>query len=98
MNVSVGFLGEPALLRNSLILTGATLRTFSTVVSDCLRPEAFVHCAVATKSPLKASGPAVTLKVALTLAPGSMGPAIVADVSDLPATREVHCLGTAMLN
>src|ERR1017187_7323988 len=87
-----------ALMRNSLILTGLTFRTFSAVISDCVRPLAFVHEALPTRSPLKAAGPEVTLKVALTLAPGATGPAIVTDVSVLPGTTEVHCLGTVMLN
>src|SRR5580693_6709357 len=89
-----------ALMRNSLILIGLTLRTFSAVVSDCVPPRVgFVHEALPTRSPLKAAGPEVTLKVALTLAPGATGPAIVTDVLDVPATTEVHCLlGTEMLN
>src|ERR1035438_8343815 len=88
-----------ALLLNSLILTGLTLRTFSAMVSDCgpLRV-GLVHETLPTRSPLKAAGPEVTLKVALTLAPGATGPAIVFDVSVLPGTTEVHCLGTLMLN
>src|ERR1017187_10745593 len=57
---------------NSLILTGKALRTFSTILSDCL-PLALVHETSATMSPLKAVCPEVTLKVALTLAPGATG-------------------------
>ena len=38
------------------------------------------------------------MKVALTLAPGATGSAIVADVLVLPETKEVHCLGAEMLN
>ena len=78
-------------MRNSLILIGLTFRTFSAVVSDCFAPFAFVHEALPTRSPLKAAGPEVTLKVALTLAPGATGPAIVTDVSAVPATTAVHC-------
>ena len=52
----------------------------------------FVHEALPTRSPLKAAGPEVTLKVALTLAPGATGSAIVVDVSVVPETTEVHCL------
>ena len=80
-------------MRNSLILIGLTFRTFSAVVSDCVLPLAwFVHEALPTRSPLKAAGPEVTLKVALTLAPGATGSAIVIDVSVVPGTTEVHCL------
>src|ERR1044071_3433683 len=87
-------------VRNSLILMGLTFRTFSTVVSDFLPPfVGFVHEALPTRSPLKATGPEVTLKVALTLAPGATE-SNVADVSVvLPLTKEVHCLvGTEMLS
>src|ERR1700691_4312576 len=103
MNEFVEFVVEPSLTRNSLILTGLTFRTFSAVVSECVLPAVppevgFVHEALPTRSPLKAAGPEVTLKVALTTAPGATGPAIVFDVSVAPATKEVHCLGTEMLN
>ena len=100
MNESVELAGEPELMRNSLILTGLTFRTFSAVVSDCFAPlVGFVHEALPTRSPLKAAGPEVTLKVALTLAPGATGSANVFDVSVVPATTEVHSLlGTEMLN
>ena len=40
----------------------------------------------------------MTLKVALTLAPGATGSAIVSDVLVVPWTTAVHCLGTEMLN
>ena len=98
MNEFVGLAGEPALMRNSLILIGLTFRTFSAVVSDCVLPFAFVHEALPTRSPLKAAGPEVTLKVALTLAPGATGSANVFDVSVAPETTEVHPAGTEMLN
>src|ERR1017187_4491914 len=99
MNESVGLVGEPALMRNSLILIGLTFRTFSAVVSECFPPFAgFVHETLPTRSPLKAAGPEVTLKVALTLAPGATGSTNVFDVWVAPATKEVHCLGTEMLN
>src|ERR1700724_282877 len=101
MNEFVGL--APALMRNSLILIGLTFRTFSAVVADCVLPAVppevvFVHDALPTMSPLKAAGPEVTLKVALTLAPGATGPAMVADVLAPPVTNEGHCLGTEMLN
>src|SRR5579863_7914984 len=98
MNEFVGFSG--ALMRNSLILTGLTFRTFSAVDSACVLPVVWlVHEALPARSPLKAAGPEVTLKVALTLAPGATGPAIVSDVLVVPETTEVHCLlGTERLN
>src|ERR1700723_1369960 len=104
MNEFVELAGEPALMRNSLILIGLTFRTFSAVVSECVPPAVppeagFVHEALATRSPLKAAGPEVTLKVAVTLAPGATGSAIVTEVLAPPGTKEVHCLlGTEMLN
>src|SRR4051794_9148746 len=87
-------------MRNSLILMGLTFRTFSTVLSACFAPLAwFVHWAVPARSPLKNAGPDVSLNVALTLAPGATGSAIVTDVLLVPGTTEAHCLlGTEMLN
>ena len=92
--------GEPELMRNSLIFTGLTLRTFSAVVSTCFSPLVeFVHTALPTKSPLKAASPGVTLKVALTLAPGATGSVNVFDVSFVSATSDVHCtLGGEILS
>src|SRR5262249_16616323 len=73
---------------------------FSAAVSDCFVPVAwFVHEALATRSPLKAAGPEVTLKVALTLAPGATASEKVFDVPLPPAAVEFHCLpGNEMLN
>jgi hypothetical protein len=74
-------------------LIGLTFRTFSTVLSDCLLP--FVdHEALPTKSPLKAAGPEVSLKVALTLPPGATGAAVVV----APEAAAVHPLGAERLN
>src|SRR5215472_14326085 len=87
-----------ALTRNSLILIGLTFRTFSAVVSDCVLPEWFVHEALPTRSPLKGAGPEVILKVAVTLAPGATGSVNIFDFSVVPGTKEVHCVGTEMLN
>src|SRR5437867_1072694 len=99
MNESVELVGEPALMRNSLILIGLTFRTFSAVVSDSFAPLVwFVHWALPARSPLKAAGPEVTLKVALTLAPGATGSTVVTVVLVAPGTKDVHCLGTEMLN
>src|ERR1051325_3647577 len=99
MNESVELVLEPALIRNSLILTGLTFRTFAGVFSDCFAPLAwFVHWALPARSPLKAAGPEVTLKVALTLAPGATGSANVFDVWVVPGTTEVQLPGTEMLN
>src|ERR1039458_7890718 len=99
MKELVGLPGDPELMRNSLILTGLALRTFSAVVSDCGFPVAWlVHAALATRSPLKGAGPEVTLKLALTLAPGATGSAKVFTISLPPETKAVHCLpGTARL-
>src|SRR5690349_12901246 len=99
MNEPVGLGGEPELVANSLILIGLTLRTFSTVLSDCVWPLAWlVHEAMATRSPLKIARPEVILNVALTFSPGATGPGNVLDVSVPPETTEVHPLGTEMLN
>ena len=97
MNALVGLVLVPT--RNSLILIGLTLRTFSAVVTLCLAPFAeFVHAALPIRSPLKGAGPEVTLKVALTLAPGATE-SNVCDVWVVPGTKEVHCLlGTEMLS
>src|ERR1017187_3653454 len=84
---------------NSLILIGLTFRTFSAVVSDSFPPlVGFVHQTRPTRSPLKAAGPEVTLKAALTLVPGATGSAKAFDVSVVPEARAVHPLGTKMLN
>src|SRR6266702_2440479 len=97
MNALVGLVLVPA--RNSLILIGLTLRTFSVVIPDCFAPfVGFVHAALPIRSPLKGAGPEVTLKVALTLAPGATE-SNVCDVSVVPGMKEVHCLlGTEMLS
>src|SRR4051812_22876998 len=97
MNAFVGLALVPA--RNSLILIGPTLRTFSVVVSERLAPFiGFVHDALPIRSPLKTACPEVTLKVALTLAPGATE-SNVCDVSVVPGMTEVHCLfGTVMLS
>src|SRR5690348_6160963 len=93
-------LEEPEARRNSLILTGVTFRTFSTAVPNWFAPPLeLVHEALATRSPLKAAGPEVTLNVAFTLAPGATGSENFFEVSLLPETTEVHCLfGTARLS
>src|SRR5215469_3097672 len=96
MNELVGLVLVPA--RNSLILIGLTFRTFSAVVVNCLPPRVgFVHAALPIRSPLKGSGPEVTWKVALTLAPGATE-ANVCDAWPVPGMTEVHPLGTAMLS
>src|SRR5579859_5832720 len=100
MKEFVELLGEPELMRNSLILIGRTFRTFSVIISNCFLPLAgFVHETFPTRSPSKAAAPEVTLKVALTLAPGATGSANDFEVWVVPATKEVHCLlGTEMLS
>src|ERR1017187_6202602 len=93
MNELVGFAGEPVLMRNSLILTGLTLRTFSAIAAtDCF--PSLVQEALPTRSPLKAAGPEVNLNVALTLAPGAIGSAN--EVA--PEATAVQPFGAEMLN
>src|SRR5947208_1055144 len=75
MKALVGLAGSP--IRNSLMRTGLTLRTFSTAVSDRVRPSAR-HEALPVRSPLKAALAGVTLKVARTLAPGAIEAKLVA--------------------
>src|SRR5271169_4858190 len=87
----------PELMRYSLILTGLTFLTFSVADSECVFPLEPVQERLATRSPLKAAGPEVTLKVALTLAPGATGPANVFEVW-LASPTTVHCLGAEILN
>src|SRR5471032_213882 len=89
MNDSAG------LAANSLILTGLTFRAFSSAVSVCVWPFADQE-ALAIRSPLKAAVPEVTLKVAVTLAPGATGSAKVFEVSVPPETTEVQPDGTEM--
>src|ERR1041385_3257300 len=97
MNALVGLSLVP--VRNSLILIGLTLRTFSVVVSDCLAPVVrFVHETTPRRSPLKAPGPEVTVKTALTVSPGATRPNFI-DFWVVPGTNEVqNRAGTAMLN
>src|ERR1043166_8379250 len=92
MNEFVELVVEPSLTRNSLILTGLTFRAFWAVVSDCVLPLA-VHEAFPTRSPLKAAGPEVTLKVALAVAPGA-----TESVLDVDVCAAIHCLGTVRLS
>src|ERR1039458_4686880 len=85
--------GWVVLALNSLILTGRTLRTFSSVVSECL-PLGLFQEASATRSPLKDDWPEVTLKVALTLAPGATGSENV----DAPEATAVQPLSVLTLS
>src|SRR5438045_8797866 len=100
MNESVELVGGPALMRNSLILTGLTFRTFSAVVSSCFAPPVrFVHETLPTRSPLKGAGPEVTSKVALTLAPAATGSSTVLEASPRTEPQELHrSAGTGRLN
>src|ERR1039457_5350932 len=91
MNESVGL--APALMPTSLILTALTLRTFSIADSVSAAPLA-VQEALPARSPLKGAGPEVTLKVALTLAPGATG-----EVNEAgPEAAEVHPAGMDRLS
>src|ERR1035438_2977773 len=75
------------LKRTSLILIGRTLRSLAVVVSDCVRRVAgSVHSALPVRKPAADVGGEVTLKVALTLAPGATGSANVTDVLVAPET------------
>src|SRR5262245_54986854 len=95
MNVSVEFAAELALTANSLILTALTLRTFSVAVSDCVTPlVGFFQETRPARSPLNGERVEVTLNVALTVAPGAIGPEFGAE---LFATA-VHPFGVEMLN
>ena len=76
------------LKRTSLILIGRTFRTLWVVVSDCVLPVAgSVHSALPVRKPAPVAAGEVTLKVALTLAPGATG---AANVADAPAGAGDH--------
>src|SRR6185369_3796356 len=75
MKALVGSAASP--IRNSLMRIGLALRTFSTAVSDRVRPLAR-HEALPVRSPLKAALAGVTLKATLTLAPGATEAKLVA--------------------
>ena len=90
MKESVGL--APELMRNSLILTELTLRTFSLADSVWNAPLT-VHEAFASRSPLKGVGPEVTVKVALTLSPGAIGAGNEAG----PEATAIHPAGTERL-
>src|SRR3954454_17485676 len=72
-------------IRNSLILIGLVLRTFSLTEAD---PP--VHVAVAVRSPLNEAGPEVTFSVRVTVAPGATGSAIVTGASAVPPLGTVR--------
>src|SRR5579863_5835848 len=86
------------LIANSLILTGLTLRTFSAAFSDNVPLPSSVHVALATRSPLKAADPDVTLKVTLTVLPGATTSLNELVVPLLPEITDVQPFGTEMLN
>src|SRR5580765_249902 len=99
MNEFDALFATPPVMRNSLILIGLTLRTFSTAVSCNGRACPVITTdAVPTRSPLNAAGPDVTLNIALALAPGATESGIVADVLVVPTTTDVHPFGAVMLN
>src|SRR4051812_1185866 len=97
MNALVALSGVA--VRNSLILIGLALRTFSAVVSDCRAPVVtLVHTAVPTRSPLNATGAEPTVKVALTVSPGATTPNVF-DRWVVPGRNDVQNLaGTVMLS
>jgi hypothetical protein len=91
MNELVGL--PPVPVRYSLILIGLLLRTCSAVVPLCRGPwPGAVHAPRPVRSPSNGAGPEVTVKVALTLAPGATA-SKVWDVSSVPVTTEVHPSG-----
>src|SRR5690349_5971674 len=95
MNESVGLV--PAPTRNSLILTGLTLRTFSIADSVCVTP-LVLHEALPARSPLKPASAEVTLNVALTLTDGGIGSLNDFDAPAPPDSTEVHPAGTERLS
>ncbi len=60
-------------------------------------PEALVHEAVPTRSPLKISDPEVIMKIAFTLAPGTIGSANFFEDSVEVKITDSHPLGTVTL-
>src|SRR5690348_9049406 len=98
MNEFVELVPEPSLIRNSLIFTGLTFRTFPVVISLCAWPPGSVHEAWPTRSLFNGAGPEVILNVALTLARGGTGSAKLLELPSPPETAEVHPGGTEMLN
>src|SRR3954471_8568280 len=96
MNELVPLAGVLLPRRNSLILIGLVLRTFSAIVADCATP-LVVQEALPMRSPLKLPGPEVTLNLTLTLSPGATGPAIVFGASTLqpPGTATLSLTSVA---
>src|SRR5262245_25295740 len=95
MNESVAF--GPALMRNSLIFTGDTLRIFCTADSLCVLPFTF-HEALPTRSPLSAAEPDVIRKVALALAPGAIASPNDFTATAPPDTTEFQPVGAETLS
>ena len=79
--------------RNSLITIGSVLRTASVAVTDWLPAPWLLQVALPVRSPLNDFAPAVTLKVALVLAPGAIGPNFCESVS-LPTSLDFQPGGT----
>src|SRR5258708_7948592 len=88
MNWSVEL--PPALKRTSLIFTAIAFRTLAVLFSNCARA-AFVHSALAVRTPALVVAGERTVKVAHTLAPGATGPPNVFGIAG------VHPVGGAML-
>ena len=78
-------------------LTGLTLRTFSVIVSVLVLLFA-VQVSLPIRSPLNAAGPDVTLKVAVTLPPGTITSSNFFEVDWEFKTTDFHPLGTVMLS
>src|SRR5450631_3102008 len=78
--------------RTSLILTGCTFRTLVVVVSTLVvLPPEFFHSTLPVKKPAPVAKGEVTLKVALTLAPGATTSAKAFAAPLPPEATELHC-------
>jgi hypothetical protein len=78
---------------------GITFRTREEIVSDCLPPTGlFVHSALPLTKPPPVDVAEMTLKVALTLAPGATGAAYVTVEAEPPDAETVQPAGAETLN
>ena len=78
---------------------GSTFRTREEVVSDCLLPACvFVHSALPLRNPPPVVVAEITLKVALTLAPGATGASYVTVEAEPPDAETVQPAGEEMFN
>src|SRR5436190_22088658 len=80
--------------RTSWILLRTPLRSWSIVISTAF-PRPLVHCAVAFTKPAPVAAGAVTVNVALTLAPGAIGSCNVTAPPADPGAAARHPAGRA---